>query len=70
MKRIFKKVFKSKEPSLGSIQGPGPAISTSTLITSTTDFMPSVQVHGSDATARAQVTAGVSVSVQLGPSRV
>jgi hypothetical protein len=63
MKRIYKKVFKStgKKPSLGSIHGPGPATSTSTLITSSTDLMPSIPA--SDATASAQVTAGVSVSV-------
>jgi hypothetical protein len=56
MKRIYKKVFKSKKPSLGSIHGPGPANSTSSVT--------------SDATASAQVTAGVSVSVQLCPSRL
>jgi hypothetical protein len=62
MKRIYRKVFKSK-PSLGLIHGPGPETSTSTLIT---DLMPSIPA--SDATASAQVTAGVSVSVQLRPS--
>ena len=60
MKRIYRKVFKSEKPSLGSIHGPGLATSTSTLKTSTTEFMPSIPA--SDATA---VTAGVSVSVQL-----
>ena len=66
MKRVFKKVFKSKEPSLGSIQGPGPAISTSTLITSTTDLMPSIPAREySDGTANPQVTAEVNVTVQL-----
>ena len=63
MKRIYKKVFKSKKPSLGPIHGPGPATSTSTLITRTTDIMPSIP--GSDATTSVHVTAGVSVSVQL-----
>jgi hypothetical protein len=61
MKRIFKKVFKSKKLSLRSIHGPGPATSTSTPITSSTDLMPSIPA------ASAQVTAGVSVSVQLRP---
>ena len=64
MKRIVKKVFKSKNLSLGSIHGPGPATSTSTHITSTTDLMPSISTT-SDETANALVTAGVSVSVQL-----
>jgi hypothetical protein len=68
MKRIYKKVFKSNKPSLGSIYGPGPATSTSTLITSTTHLMPFIPA--SDATASAQVTAGVSVSVQLRPSHL
>ena len=69
MKRLYKKVFKSKKPSLGS-HGHGPATSTLTLITNTTDLMPSI--HASDVTAShgAQVTAGVSVSVQLRPSHV
>ena len=58
MKRIYNKVFKSKKPSLGSIQGPGGATSTSTF----NDLMSSIPA--SDATASAQVTAGVSVSVQ------
>ena len=62
MKRIYKKVFKSKKPSLVSIQGHGPT-SISTLITSATDLLPSIPVG--DATASAQVNAGVSVSVQL-----
>ena len=68
MKRFYKKVFKSDKPSLGSIHGPGPATSTSTLITSIDDLMPSI--HASDATASTQVTAGVSVNVQLRPSHV
>ena len=68
MKGIYKKVFKSKKPSLGSIHGPVPATSTSTLITSTTDLKPSISASDSDATASAQVAAGVSVSVQPRPS--
>ena len=74
MKRIYKKVFESKKPSLASNHGPGPATSTSTLITSTTDLVPSIPAC--DATASAQleaqleVTAGVSVSVQLLPSHL
>lgn len=55
MKRIFKKVFKSEKPSLGSIHGPGPATPTST------DLMQSIPF--SEETV--QVTTGVSVSVQL-----
>ena len=70
MKRIYKKVFKSKKPSLGSIHGPGPATSTSTVITSTTDLMPLIPACDSDATVSAQVSAGVSVSVQLRPSHL
>ena len=68
MKRFYKKVFKSNKPSLGSIHRSGPTTqaSTSTLITSTADLLPSVPT--SDVTASAQVTAGVSVSVQLCPS--
>ena len=67
MKRIYENVSKSKEPSLGSIHGPRPATSTSTLITSTTDLIPSIP---SDATANAQVAAGVTVSVQLAQSHL
>ena len=70
MKRIFKKVFKSKEPSLGSIHGPGSPTPTSTLTTSTIDLIPSIPARYSDAAPSAQVTAGVSVSVQLCPSHL
>ena len=63
MKRFYKKVFKSKKPSLGSIHEPGPATSTSTHITSTTDLLPSILT--SDATAIAQVTSDVQVSVSV-----
>ena len=65
MKRIYKKIFKSKKPSLGPIHWLGLATSTSTLIASTTGSIPA-----SDATASAEVTAGVSVSVQLRPSQL
>ena len=68
MKRIYKKVFKSEKLSLGSIRGPGPANSTSTLITSSTDLMPSIPAR--DATASAHITAGDTVSVQLRPSHL
>ena len=65
MKRIEKEVSDSKKPSMGSIHGPGPETSTSTLVTSTTDFLPSIPAEDSDATtASTQVTTGVSVSVQ------
>ena len=67
MKKIFKKVFKSKNPSLVSIHEPGPATSPSTLITSTTDLMPSV-LATRDPIASTEVTAGVNVSVRLRPS--
>ena len=72
MKGIYKKLFKSKKPSLGSVHGPGPATSTSTLITNTTDLRlkPSIPASDSDATASAEVAAGVSVSVQLRPSHL
>jgi hypothetical protein len=72
IKRIYKKHFKSKKPSLGSssIHKPGPATLTSTS-TGTTDLMPSILACESDATASAQVTgAGVSVSVQLRQSHL
>ena len=59
MKRFLKK-FKSKKPPVGSIHGPGTLTSTST-----TDLMPSIP----NTTASAQVSAGVSVSVQLRTSR-
>ena len=63
MKRFYKKVFKSDKPALGSIQEPGPATSISTFVTNTTDPMPSIHGTSSDATASAQVTSGVSLSV-------
>ena len=50
-----------KKPPVGSIHGPGTLTSTST-----TDLMPSIP----NTTASAQVSAGVSVSVQLCPSRL
>ena len=68
MKRIYKKVFKSKKPYLGSesMDEAVPATSKSTLITSTTDLIPlipSIPAQGSDATtASKQGTAGVRVS--------
>ena len=69
MKRIYKKVFKSKKPSLGSLHGPGPATSTSTS-TGANDLLPSIPAWDSesDGTISAQVNAGVSVNVQLRPS--
>jgi hypothetical protein len=80
MKRFYRKVFKSKKPSLPvvSIHGPGPATSTSTIITTTTDLnlnrlLPSIPApswdSNSDANhdARAQVIAEVNVGVQLRP---
>ena len=63
MKRLYNRVFKTKKLLLGSMHGPDLATSTSTLIRSATDIMSSIP--GSDAIASAQVTAGVSVSVQL-----
>ena len=65
MTRIFKKDFKSKKPSLGSIQL-GPATSTSTS-TGATDLMLPACDSESDGTTSAQVAAGISVSVQLRP---
>ena len=70
MKRVYKKIFKSKKPSLGSVHGPGPATLPSTLKTATTDLLPSNSAYDSDATVSAQVTAGVSVSVHLRSSRL
>jgi hypothetical protein len=68
MKHIYKKVFKSKKASLGSIHGREPVTSTSAIITSANDLLPSTPTY--DATASAQVTAGDSVSVQLRPSHL
>ena len=65
MKRFYKKVFKSNKPSLGSIHRSGPTTSTSTILTSTADLLTSIPTTSSDVTASAEVTAGVSVSVQL-----
>ena len=66
MKRALKKVFKSKKPSLGTIDGLGPVTSTSTS-TDPTDLLQSSPAFysESDGTTRAHVAAGVSVSVQL-----
>ena len=71
MKRILKKVFKSKKPSLASIHGLVPATSTSTS-TGATDLMLSIPAcdSESDGTTSAQVAAGISVSVQLRPSHL
>ena len=46
------------------------ASSTSTLITSATDIMPSIPASLSDATASTQVTAAVHVSVQYSASPI
>ena len=62
MKRIYRKVFKSEKPSLGSIHGRVPAASTSTS-TGTSDFMSSIPACDSDGTASAGVTADVNVCV-------
>ena len=74
MKRIVKKVLKSKKssgPSLGSIHGLVPATSTSTS-TGATDLM--LPIHAcdseSDGTTSAQVAVGISVSIQLCPSHL
>ena len=64
-KGIYENDSKSKKPSLGEIHGPGVASSTST---STTDLMPSIHVN--EATASAQVTAALSVSIQLRSSHL
>ena len=68
MKRVLKKVFKSKKPSLGTLHGLGPATSTSTT-TGPTDLMLSIPAcdSESDESTSAQVAAGVNVSVQLHP---
>ena len=68
MKRIVKKVFKSKKPSLGPIHGLGPATSTSTS-TGATDLIPACDSE-SDWTKGAQGVAGVSVSFQHRPSHL
>ena len=63
MKRILKKVFRSKKPSLRTIHGLGPATSTLTS-TGPTDLMLSIPACDSESIS-AQGAAGVSVSVQL-----
>ena len=64
MKRFYRKVIKSKKPSLSSLHGPGPLAAASTLTsTGTTDLMPFIPSFDSDGTASAQVTAGLSVRV-------
>ena len=65
MKRLYNGAFKTKKPSPGSMHGPGPATSTSTLKISATDSNIMLSTPASNATASAQVTAGLSVSVQL-----
>ena len=66
MKRIYKKVFKSKKRSLGSIHGPAvPATSTSAIAVAT-DLMLSIPACDSETTS-AQAAAGVSVSIQVCP---
>jgi hypothetical protein len=67
MKRIYKKVFNSKKPSLGPIRGPGIATSTSTLITSAADLIRPAPASSCDSDASAKVTADFNVSVQLRP---
>ena len=67
MKRTYRKnkVFRHKKPYQRSMDGPEPATLTSASTGTTgSDLMPSVPTCDSD-TANAQVTAGVSVSVQL-----
>ena len=66
MKRIYKKVFKSKKPSLASIHGPVPATSTSASAVATDHLMLSIPACDSE-TRSAQAAAGVTVSVQLRP---
>ena len=71
MKHIYKKLFKFKKPPLSSIHRPGPATLTLTLIKSTTGLMPSIPASdASDAITSAQVTAGITVSVQLHQSHL
>ena len=68
MKRILKKVFKSKKPSLGSIHASRlvPATLTPTS-TGATDLMLSIPAcdSESDETTSTQVAAGINVSLQL-----
>ena len=64
MKRFYKRLFKSKKPSLGSIHEPGPVTSASTS-TGTIDPIPSIPAYHSESDGTAQVAAGVIVSVQL-----
>ena len=62
MKRFYRKIIKSKKPSLGSLHGPGPLAPASTSTsTGTTVLMPSIPSFDSDGTASVQVAAGVSV---------
>ena len=68
MMRIYKRLFKSKKPSLDSIHVSGPATFASTN-TGTTDPMPSILAcdSESDETRSAQVAAGASVRIQPRP---
>ena len=72
MKRVYKKLFEFKKPSLGSIHGPAPETSTS-ISTGTTVLMPSTPGPACDldATSSAQFTVEVTtVSVQLSLSHL
>ena len=59
----FKKVLKSKKPSL-AIHGPVPATSTSALIISTADPIPSISASGATEEVIHQAT-GLSVGLQV-----
>ena len=70
MKRLFK-FGKSKNPkSLTTTDalGPGPATAASTIVTNTADPMLSVLAGAVTASAHVTQAAGVTVSVQRGPS--
>ena len=61
MNRIYRKVFKSRKPSLGSLHGPAASTLTST---GTTDLMASIPAFDTDVTASAQITAQAGDSVR------
>ena len=69
-KHSSEKDSKSKKPSLGLIHGPGPVNSSSTLITSTSDLMPSIPAGDSVSGATASSQVSVNVSDQLCPSHL
>jgi hypothetical protein len=68
MKGVFKKFGKSKKPKHDTLGSNDLATSTSTIITSNADLMPSVPASAAIPSVQAIQAAGVTVSVQFAPS--